>query len=63
MDGYEHVVDEEYCPPVPSDGPGFPPEAAKAKEAMQNTSNAQNVIEYHEIVEGNYYYHHKVRDQ
>ncbi|MCE3215861.1 hypothetical protein HAX54_003810 [Datura stramonium] len=36
LDGYKHVVDMEYCPTVPSEGPHFPPEAAKAKEAAQN---------------------------
>lgn len=52
MDGYKHVVDVEYCPPVSSDGPHFPPEAAKAKEAAQSEPNIQNTLEYHEIVEG-----------
>ncbi|GLT68352.1 hypothetical protein SLA2020_405950 [Shorea laevis] len=33
LDGYKHVVDVEYCPSVSSDGPRFPPEAIKAKEA------------------------------
>ncbi|KAI4296934.1 hypothetical protein L6164_036851 [Bauhinia variegata] len=51
LDGYKHVVDVEYCPPVPSDGAHFPPKAAKAKEAAQNTPNAENTIEYHEIME------------
>ncbi|XP_062012996.1 putative lipase YDL109C isoform X2 [Rosa rugosa] len=49
--GYKHVVDVEYCPPVSSDGPHFPPEAAKAKEAAQSKPNQQNTLEYHEIVE------------
>lgn len=48
--GYKHVVDVEYCPPVPSDGPHFAPEVAKAKEAAQNEPTAQNT-EYHELVE------------
>lgn len=52
MDGYKHVVDVEYCPAVPSDGPQFPPEAAKAKEAAQNAPSMQNTVDYHEIVEG-----------
>lgn len=52
MDGYKHVVDVEYYPPVSSDGPHFPPEAAKAKEAAQSEPNTQNTLEYHEIVEG-----------
>ncbi|KAF3952003.1 hypothetical protein CMV_022398 [Castanea mollissima] len=51
LDGYKHVVDVEYCPPVPSDGPQFPPAAAKAKEAAQNAPSMQNTAEYHEIVE------------
>ncbi|TKY60034.1 putative lipase C4A8.10 [Spatholobus suberectus] len=55
LDGYKHVVDVEYCPPVPSDGPQFPPKAVKAKEAAQNAPNTQNTVEYHEIVEGVYY--------
>lgn len=45
-------MDVEYCPPVSSEGPHFPPEAAKAKEAAQNAPNAQNTLEYHEIMEG-----------
>lgn len=53
LDGYKHVVDVEYCPAVPSDGPQFPPEAAKAKEAAQNAPSMQNTVDYHEIVEGN----------
>lgn len=52
LDGYKHVVDVEYCPPVPSEGPHFPPEAAKAKEAAQNTPSFQNTLEYHDIMEG-----------
>ncbi|GLT80090.1 hypothetical protein SLA2020_515490 [Shorea laevis] len=51
LDGYKHVVDVEYCPPVSSDGPHFPPEAVKAKEAAQNAPNTQNAIEYHELME------------
>ncbi|KAH1134636.1 hypothetical protein GLYMA_05G158000v4 [Glycine max] len=51
LDGYKHVVDVEYCPPVPSDGPKFPPKAVKAKKAAQNAPNTQNTVEYHEIVE------------
>ena len=52
LDGYKHVVDVEYCPPVSSDGAHFPPEAAKAKEAAQSSPSPQNTLEYHEIVEG-----------
>lgn len=51
MDGYKHVVDVEDCPPVSSEGPYFPAEAAKAKEAAQNTPSTMNTVEYHEIVE------------
>ncbi|CDP12796.1 unnamed protein product [Coffea canephora] len=51
LDGYQHVVDVEYCPPVSSSSPHFPPEAAKAKEAAQNAPTMQNTLEYHEIVE------------
>ncbi|XP_011045931.1 PREDICTED: uncharacterized protein LOC105140696 isoform X2 [Populus euphratica] len=51
LDGYKHVVDVEYCPPVSSDGPHFPPEAAKAKEAAQNEPSMKNTVEYHELME------------
>ncbi|XP_010277037.1 PREDICTED: uncharacterized protein LOC104611600 [Nelumbo nucifera] len=51
LDGYKHVVDVEYCPPVSSKGPHFPPEAAKAKEAAQNEPSTQNTTEYHDIME------------
>ncbi|KAL8460661.1 hypothetical protein ACS0TY_032254 [Phlomoides rotata] len=51
LDGYEHIVNVEYCPPILSESPDFPPEAAKAKEAAQNEANAQNTAEYHEIME------------
>ncbi|XVE88196.1 hypothetical protein DITRI_Ditri19aG0049400 [Diplodiscus trichospermus] len=51
LDGYKHVVDVEYCPPVSSDGPNFPPEAVKAKEAAQNTPNVENTVEYYELME------------
>lgn len=52
LDGYKHVVDVEYCRPVSCEGPHFPPEAIKAKEAAQNAPNKQNTLEYHDIVEG-----------
>ena len=45
-------MDVEYCPPVPSDGPHFAPEVAKAKKAAQNEPTTQNTVEYHELVEG-----------
>ncbi|XP_068664249.1 putative lipase C4A8.10 isoform X2 [Aristolochia californica] len=51
LDGYKHVVDVEYCPPVSCDGPHFPLEAAKAKEAAQTTPSTQNTAEYHNIME------------
>ncbi|CAM8991526.1 unnamed protein product [Rhodiola kirilowii] len=51
LDGYKHVVDVDYCPPVSSDGPHFPPEAARAKEAAQKSPNSQNTNDYHEIME------------
>ncbi|CAK9152603.1 unnamed protein product [Ilex paraguariensis] len=51
LDGYKHVVNVEYCPPVVSQGPHFHPEAVKAKEAAQNEPNMENTIEYHEFME------------
>ncbi|XP_049937036.1 uncharacterized protein LOC116267174 isoform X2 [Nymphaea colorata] len=51
LDGYKHVVDVEYCPPVPSDGPTFPPQAAKSKETAQRISSSEEVGEYHDILE------------
>nr|GMD86451.1 putative lipase YDR444W isoform X2 [Ipomoea batatas] len=51
LDGYKHVVEVEHCPPISSDGPRFPPEATKAKEAAQNEPSTQNTLEYHEILE------------
>lgn len=51
LDGYKHVVDVEYCPPVSSSGSHFPPEAIKAKEAAQISPSTQNTVEYHEIME------------
>ncbi|XP_077251129.1 hydrolase-like protein family isoform X2 [Tasmannia lanceolata] len=51
LDGYKHVVDVEYCPPISSEGPHFRPEAAKAKEVAQTTPNTQNTTEYHDIIE------------
>ena len=52
LDGYKHIVNMQYCPPVPSEGPHFPPEAAKAKEAAQAASNTQDEAEYHDNMEG-----------
>lgn len=51
LDGYKHIVNVEYCPPVSSEGAHFPPEATKAKEAAQMTPNIKNTVEYHEIME------------
>ncbi|KAL2524253.1 Hydrolase-like protein family [Abeliophyllum distichum] len=51
LDGYKHVVSVEYCPPVSSEDPHFPEEAAKAKEAAQNEPNPRNTVEYHETME------------
>ncbi|KAK4386555.1 hypothetical protein Sango_2526100 [Sesamum angolense] len=51
LDGYKHVVDVEYCPPVLSESAHFPPEAAKAKEAAQKEPSIENTVEYHEIME------------
>ncbi|GMI72310.1 UP9 [Hibiscus trionum] len=51
LDGYKHVVHVEYCPPVSSDGPHFPVEAAKAKAEAQNAPNTKNTVEYHELME------------
>ncbi|KAM7530604.1 hypothetical protein LguiB_034014 [Lonicera macranthoides] len=51
LDGYKHVVDVDYYPPVSSNGPHFPPEAAKAKETAQKAPNTQNTLEYHDIME------------
>ncbi|KAG6383944.1 hypothetical protein SASPL_156265 [Salvia splendens] len=51
LDGYEHIVNVEYCPPVLSESPNFPSEAAEAKEAAQNDPSTQNTVEYHEIME------------
>ncbi|KAK8936025.1 hypothetical protein KSP39_PZI013730 [Platanthera zijinensis] len=51
LDGYKHIVNVQYCPPISSGGPRFPPEAAKAKEAAKNAPSTQNTAEYHDIVE------------
>ncbi|XP_022140245.1 uncharacterized protein LOC111010958 isoform X2 [Momordica charantia] len=51
LDGYKHVVDVEYYPPVSSAGSHFPPEAAQAKEAAQKSPTVHNTVDYHEIVE------------
>ncbi|KAL0352985.1 UNVERIFIED_CONTAM: putative lipase [Sesamum angustifolium] len=51
LDGYKHIVNVEYCPPVSSESPHFLPKAAKAKVAAQNEPDTQNTTEYHEIME------------
>ncbi|WOL08236.1 hypothetical protein Cni_G16988 [Canna indica] len=51
LDGYNHVVHVEYCPPIQSEAPHFPSEAAKAKEAAQTASNTQKTEEYYELME------------
>ncbi|XAR48802.1 hypothetical protein NMG60_11031749 [Bertholletia excelsa] len=51
LDGYNHVMYVEYCPPVRSRRPYFSPEAAKAKEAAQSSPAAENLVEFHEIME------------
>ncbi|URE49482.1 Putative serine esterase (DUF676) [Musa troglodytarum] len=52
VDGYMHVVNVEYCPPVLSKGPRFPSEAATAKAAAQTASNTQKTAEYYGRMEG-----------
>ncbi|KAL0398471.1 UNVERIFIED_CONTAM: putative lipase ROG1 [Sesamum radiatum] len=52
LDGYKHIVNVEYCPPVLSESPHFLLKAAKAKVAAENEPNTQNTAEYHEIMEG-----------
>ncbi|KAG5622411.1 hypothetical protein H5410_007629 [Solanum commersonii] len=51
LDGYKHVVDVEYCPPASCEGPHYPLEAAKAKEAAQNAPSTQRTLKYHESME------------
>ncbi|KAL9236834.1 hypothetical protein vseg_011458 [Gypsophila vaccaria] len=51
LDGYQHVVDVDYCPEVSSDGPHFDTEVVKAKEAAQTEPNDQSTLDYHELVE------------
>ncbi|KAK1258668.1 hypothetical protein QJS04_geneDACA019265 [Acorus gramineus] len=52
LDGYMHVVDVEYCPPIKLGNPHFSPEVAKVKEVAQTAPDAQNTEEYHDIMEG-----------
>jgi hypothetical protein len=42
----------QYCPAVSSDGPHFPSEAARAREAAQDVPTTQNTNNYHHIMEG-----------
>ncbi|XP_022955017.1 uncharacterized protein LOC111457098 isoform X2 [Cucurbita moschata] len=51
LDGYMHVVDADYYPPVPSAGANFPPEAAQRKEAAQKSPIAHDTVDYYEIME------------
>ncbi|KAG0499360.1 hypothetical protein HPP92_004051 [Vanilla planifolia] len=51
LDGYKHIVNVQYCPPILSQGSHFPHEAAKAKEVAQNVPNAQITSDYHDIME------------
>ncbi|XP_022994966.1 uncharacterized protein LOC111490554 isoform X2 [Cucurbita maxima] len=51
LDGYMHVVDADYYPPVPSAGANFPLEAAQRKEAAQKSPIAHNTVDYYEIME------------
>ena len=59
MDGYKHVVDVKYCPPVRSDAPQFTPQAGKVRETAQGSCFTQYTVEYHEIMEGDYYHQKK----
>lgn len=51
LDGYKHVVDVVYCPPVQTDGPSYPPETAKAKEAAQTTPSSRRAEDYYDKLE------------
>ncbi|CAN6443776.1 unnamed protein product [Victoria cruziana] len=51
LDGYKHVVDVVYCPPIPSNVPTFLPRAEKSKETAKRTSSFEEVAEYHDILE------------
>ncbi|KAF0901488.1 hypothetical protein E2562_003481 [Oryza meyeriana var. granulata] len=51
LNGYKHIVNMEYCSPVSSDGPHFPSQAARAKEAAQSRPNKENTEEYHQMME------------
>ncbi|XP_057832484.1 uncharacterized protein LOC131043309 isoform X3 [Cryptomeria japonica] len=51
LDGYKHVVDVAYCPPVLTDSPSFPPETAKAKEAAQTTPYSKGATDYYDTLE------------
>ncbi|KAJ0977351.1 hypothetical protein J5N97_012825 [Dioscorea zingiberensis] len=51
LDGYKHIVNVEYCSPVLSERPHFPPEAAKAKEATQTAPTPKITAKYHDIME------------
>jgi len=51
LDGYKHVVDVVYCQPVLTDGPSYPPETAKAKEAAQTTPSSKRAEDYYDKLE------------
>lgn len=51
LDGYKHVVDVLYCPPVLTDGPSYGPETAKAKEAAQTTPSSKRAEDYYDKLE------------
>ncbi|KAF3656614.1 hypothetical protein FXO38_13788 [Capsicum annuum] len=47
----KHLVDVEYCPPGSCEGPHYPLEAAKEKEAAQRAPSTHRTLEYHESME------------
>eukprot|EP01018_Ginkgo_biloba_P000016 Gb_11312 [translate_table: standard] len=51
LDGYKHVMDVVYCPPVQKEGPSYPPETARAKEAAQTTPSSKKAADYYDMLE------------
>lgn len=51
LGGYKHIVNVQYCPPIITPSPHFPPEAARAKETAKNVSDTLNTAEYNDIIE------------
>uniref|UniRef100_A0A1D1Y846 Putative lipase YOR059C n=1 Tax=Anthurium amnicola TaxID=1678845 RepID=A0A1D1Y846_9ARAE len=51
LEGYKHVVDVEYCPPVSFENPHFTVEAVKAKVAAQVAPNSESTNDYYHIIE------------